>query len=111
MFALNKGTSRSQAMMPSIRRLFWLSALHNFHLTARYIPGVNNVTSDCLSRLHDAKHFSLAASLFPWDCYCDTDGYVYMNLCGHVSYRTFLYPRGLGETVTGGNPVQVLSIS
>ncbi len=91
MFAINKGTCRSKTMMPSIRRLFWLSALNNFHITARYIRGSQNIVSDCLSRLHDPKHFNLAASLFPWDCYLDNDSYMCLNLCGHVTYPTFMY--------------------
>ena len=94
MFAINKGTSRSQQMMHSIRRLFWLSATYNFYITAKYIPGIDNVTSDCLSRLHDHKHFNLAASLFPWDCYC-TNSCAYFNMFGHVSYQTFLYLQAL----------------
>jgi hypothetical protein len=48
---LNKGSSRNATAMKWIRQLFWLSAVFNFHLTAKHIPGVDNIISDTISRL------------------------------------------------------------
>ena len=50
--SLNKCTSRNHVVMTCLRRLFWLSAFHNFHLTSRHIPGVRNIAADSASRLH-----------------------------------------------------------
>ena len=49
--AINKGTCRNDEIMRCIRSLFWLSASFNFHLTARYLPGIRNVAADSASRL------------------------------------------------------------
>ena len=53
MYSVNKGTSHNVKCMALLRELFWLSALHNFHITARHIPGVDNILSDYISRLHE----------------------------------------------------------
>ena len=49
---INKGISRHPIVMASLRRIFWLSAIHNFRLRAVYYPGSNNTIADCISRLH-----------------------------------------------------------
>lgn len=57
---LNKGTSRSERTMVWLREIFWLSAVHNFRITSRYIQTTENTTADTLSRLHNhrsADHF------------------------------------------------------
>lgn len=54
--ALNKGTCRNDAIMRCIRSLFWLSASYNFHLTARFLPGVQNIAADSASRLCSPGH-------------------------------------------------------
>ena len=51
--ALNKGTCRNDAIMRCIRSLFWLSASYNFQLTARFLPGVQNIAA---SRLGSPGH-------------------------------------------------------
>ena len=43
--------------MHYIRQLFWLSAIYNFRLIAKHIPGKNNVLADAVSRLHDRDTF------------------------------------------------------
>lgn len=48
---LNKGTSGSTVAMTFIRSIFWLSAMYNFHLTARHIRGIDNNVADNLSRI------------------------------------------------------------
>ena len=52
-YTINKGLSKHPAVMDSLRRVFWLSALYNFRLTAVYYPGHCNVIADSVSRLHE----------------------------------------------------------
>ena len=54
---INKGSSRNALLMHYIRKLFWLSAIYNFHLIAKHIPGKNNVLANAVSRLHDRDTF------------------------------------------------------
>ena len=49
---VNKGTSKNKMVMQCLRRLFWLSATHNFHMIARHLPGCLNIAADSASRLH-----------------------------------------------------------
>ena len=49
---LNKESSRNKITMKSLRYLFWLSSIFNFHLTAHFIPGIFNTVADSASRLH-----------------------------------------------------------
>ncbi|MCG8046809.1 MAG: reverse transcriptase domain-containing protein [Candidatus Thiodiazotropha endolucinida] len=64
--SLNKGTSHNSVVMKCLRRLFWLSAFHNFHLTSRYIQGVRNTAADSASRLHIPGHLE---TLLPFTAY------------------------------------------
>ena len=54
-FMINKGASKNSIAMKWLRRLFWLSAINNFHITARHIKGKDNVISDTLSRLDEIR--------------------------------------------------------
>ena len=56
---INKGSSRNQTVMSSLRRIFWWSAVFNFRLQAVYIPGSQNNMADRISRLHEhsSRHF------------------------------------------------------
>ena len=50
---INKGSTRNTTVMAWLRHLFWLSAVHNFRITAIHIPGKNNIGSlDCMIYLH-----------------------------------------------------------
>ena len=49
---INKGTTANPIVMTWLRDLFWMSAIHNFRITAVYIPGVDNVRADRISRMH-----------------------------------------------------------
>ena len=51
---INRGTAKDPFVMDSLRRVFWLSAVHNFRLKAVYYPGSHNVLADAASRLPDA---------------------------------------------------------
>ena len=48
---MNKSTSRSKALMPIIREIFWLSVEYNITVSASYIAGKLNVLPDRISRL------------------------------------------------------------
>ena len=50
---INRGSSHNPLIMDSLRRIFWLSAIHNFRLRAIYLPGIYNQIADCVSRLHE----------------------------------------------------------
>ena len=63
---VNKGTSRNTMVMRCLRRLFWLSATYNFHLTARHLPGCLNIAADSASRLHSPGHLQ---TLLPFTAY------------------------------------------
>lgn len=64
--SINKGTSRNKMVMRCIRRLFWLSATYNFHLTARHLSGYLNICADSASRLHLPGHLQ---TLLPFTAY------------------------------------------
>lgn len=78
--ALNKGTCRNEAVMRCIRSLFWLSANFNFHLSARFLPGVQNIAADSASRLGSPGYLQ---TLWP---YTDQS-----PLHLHMSHQTFLF--------------------
>ena len=75
---LNKGTSRNDAIMPYLRELFWLSAVHNFHISAEYVRGKANDIPDAISRLHEGGQLRRLAAVFGiprrmgchWVCHC-----------------------------------------
>ena len=50
---INRGSSKHPAVMDSLRRVFWLSAIYNFRLRAVYYPGSSNFLADAVSRLHE----------------------------------------------------------
>ena len=56
--AINRGTSRNPFLMACLWGLFWLSAQFNFHITARFIPGVSNTVPDDISRVHEPGRLS-----------------------------------------------------
>ena len=50
---INKGTTANPIVMTWLRDLFWMSAIHNFRITAVYIPGVDNIRADRISHMHN----------------------------------------------------------
>ena len=50
---INKGRSKYPFVMQSLRRIFWWSAMFNFHISASYVPGQYNNLADAISRLHE----------------------------------------------------------
>ncbi|XP_051994017.1 uncharacterized protein LOC127651992 [Xyrauchen texanus] len=57
---INKGRSRSQAIMPCVRRLTLISAQHQFLIRAAHVPGYHNTIADSLSRFSFQKFRILA---------------------------------------------------
>jgi hypothetical protein len=49
--ALRKSTSRSLALMPWVRGIFWLCVRFDITITSEHIPGLSNVLADKISRL------------------------------------------------------------
>ena len=78
--ALNKGSCRNAMVMKCLRSLFWLSAIYNFHLTSKFIPGVSNEAADSASRLHLPGYLE---KLLPFTNYSP--------LCLHMSPSTFKF--------------------
>ncbi len=94
---INKGTCHNKLAMSWLRELFWLSVVHNFHLSAKYIPGCRNIASDALSRLHDSQFRRDLLSLVPIPVAGYCAGIPVVNFYGHVTYDCFMY---LQESVT-----------
>ena len=62
---LNRGTAKHPLVMEALRWLFWPSATHGFHLTGRYIPGVQNMAADSASRLLEPGQLARLATCLP----------------------------------------------
>lgn len=86
---INRGTSRDPFVMSCLRTLFWLSAQYNFHITAKYIPGLINFVADSISRAHEPGRFGrFLPYVFP------------SQLSFHMSQESlsFLFGRCFGQT-------------
>lgn len=80
--SINKTTSRSAELLVLIREIFWLSVQFNFKLTASFIPGVQNVLADRISRLYSRELAVEAQRML--------GGGDSMTLCtGHMSHAAF----------------------
>ena len=51
--SIRKGTSKHPIAMDSLRKVWWLSAIHNFRLKPIYYSTKNNIIADRASRLHE----------------------------------------------------------
>ena len=78
--ALNRCSCRNATIMKCLGSLFWLSAAFNFHLTAKFIPGILNVAADSASRLHLPGYLK---TLLPYTNYTP--------LCLHMSAHSFKF--------------------
>jgi hypothetical protein len=85
MSALNKGTSRSRAMMPIVRDIFWNCVEFDCLIVSTHLAGSLNVMADKLSHLDELQSAHAAHSMLARD----TDEWV---LCkGHMSEQSFLF--------------------
>lgn len=48
---INGSTSVNMSCLSLLREIFWMSAIYNVYITARYLPGSENIFADRLSRL------------------------------------------------------------
>ena len=66
---INKGSTGNLLVMLFLRRLFWISAVYNFHITACYVEGCKNVIADAFYRMHIGsylfKAFNVLCNAFP----------------------------------------------
>ena len=67
---INKGRSRNQSIMKLMRKLTYHSAVNNYTVHAKHIPGRYNSISDAISRFQMTKFRALApsADLYPTPC-------------------------------------------
>ena len=61
----HSGTSNCPKIMTLIRKLFFITAKHNFTVNVKHIPGTNNSIADALSRLQMVKFRQLAPKAHP----------------------------------------------
>jgi hypothetical protein len=83
--AINNTTSRSAELLKLVKELFWLTVEFNFKLSAKFLPGKDNIMSDRLSRLDDKSsaieaHYLMYGLCFP---------VVFCNL--HMSHESYLF--------------------
>ena len=93
---INKGTTGNPIIMRYLREIFWLSAVYNFRITAKYLPGCMNYIVDAISYMHEPYClFKTLGYFLPFYC-----GYYtllfdcplfYMSIlsCGFLHYRYF----------------------
>ena len=62
---INRGTTRHPVVMSWLRELFWLSATHNFRISAIHVPGVFNTRADALSRFDFTRFWAALTDQFP----------------------------------------------
>lgn len=70
---LQKGRSKSPAIMTLMRRLVIMAAQNSFDFCAKHIPGCKNEISDALSRFQMARFKSLAPQAAPLPCPIPSD--------------------------------------
>ena len=61
---INNGTARNSTCLELLKHLASLALQFNFTISAAYIPGVENIVADTISRLHESGKFDLLGTLF-----------------------------------------------
>ena len=92
---IQKGTSKNPSLLPWVRELHLWSLLFNFDIVSSWIPGVNNVIPDTISRLHDHTYQRYFLSMLNIPTMSDNNKVLYCSLLHHMSYKGFLscFPR------------------
>jgi len=91
---INKGSCRNAMAMSWLRDLFWMSAVYNFRISARFIPGKLNIAADSLSRIHVLSCFVNSLKFIPSSfakCTFCQARYRTVNCSPHMSKDSFLY--------------------
>ena len=69
MHIINKGSTFNPLVMDALHHMFCLSALFNFKLTARHIPGQSNIIAYAVSRINEFKYlmyfYHILQGLYP----------------------------------------------
>lgn len=92
---INKGTSRIPLVQFMCRILFWISALYNCVISAKYLPGKQNNIGDACSRLHEPGQLTKLYSLVPS---LQHDNFSIATLLSHMSLP-FIFARWIHCTV------------
>jgi hypothetical protein len=92
---INKGTSRIPLVQFMCRILFWISAMFNCAISAKYLPGKQNTIGDACSRLHEPGQLTKLYSLVPS---LQHDYFSIATLCSHMSLP-FIFDRWIYRTV------------
>jgi hypothetical protein len=82
--AINKGSTRSVELLRIVEKLFWLSVKFGYKLTASFIPGIDNVLADRISRMIDPI-FAVNTQNLLTNGSCET-----VTCKGHMSYSSYL---------------------
>jgi hypothetical protein len=82
--SVNKGSTRSVPMLRIIEKLFWLSVLYGFKLSASFLPGIENVLADRISRMMSVDSASDTQMLLS-----NGSGET-IECINHMSYRSYL---------------------
>ena len=88
MSALNKGTSRSRAMMPIVRDIFWCCVKFECSMVSTHLAGSLNVLADRISRLDDLKSAHEAHALL------SNSGNEWVYCKKHMSEVSFIFLQG-----------------
>ena len=87
---INKGSTGNPFIMQALHQFFWLSAVYNFRITAKYIPGQQNVVADAVLWLHSLHHL-----LYFWQAliavYGLSTGLAADLLVNHMPYQSSLF--------------------
>ena len=83
-YAINKGSSRSENLQEIVRQLFWLSVKYKFRLSASHLAGTLNIASDRVSRMNVVASAIEAKELL-------SNSPTELECVGHMSNDSFCY--------------------
>ena len=88
MYVINKGSMKNNIGMQFVREIFYLAAIYNFKLIAKYIKSGDNVIADAVSRLDNPVFALIAAEcLIKWNILLLCHNFDYSPYMSLNSYR------------------------